>query len=260
MGCMKIYTLLGFFMHVETSILCLLQNRKKINIYLVNSNLESARIILEIMKFIKLLIFIFMYILKYNIPLFTWNAKVVKQVIEVSKTGYCFLPTEAPSHQFCRWVGNSICSFWNQTIQCLKQKAKVSLLLTLTKTSFKITFFFFLQSQGNNCQCLGGEGWSAIPVALETSSWPWPGPCPVVGGLCRHRVGATCVRWAEVQGWPQDAQSRCGTENRVAPQWKEESRAKGGAFRWGRPASQQPHTASTSLESWTFSPDAAGSS
>lgn len=108
----------------------------------MNSNLESARIILEIMKFIKLLIFIFMYILKYNIPLFTWNAKVAKQVIEVSKAGYCFLPTEAPSHQFCRWVGNSICSFWNQTIQCLKQKAKVSLLLTLTKTSFKITFFF----------------------------------------------------------------------------------------------------------------------
>ena len=33
MECIKIYTLLGIFMHVETSILCLLQNWKKINIY-----------------------------------------------------------------------------------------------------------------------------------------------------------------------------------------------------------------------------------
>ena len=65
MECMKIYTLLGFFMHVEASILCLLQNRKKY-IYLVSSNLESARIILEIMKFIRLLIFVFKYILKYT--------------------------------------------------------------------------------------------------------------------------------------------------------------------------------------------------
>ena len=34
MECIKIYTLLGIFMHVETSILCLLQNWKKINIYI----------------------------------------------------------------------------------------------------------------------------------------------------------------------------------------------------------------------------------
>ena len=38
---------------------------------MVSSNLESARIILKIVKFIKLLVFVFMYILKYNIPLFT---------------------------------------------------------------------------------------------------------------------------------------------------------------------------------------------
>lgn len=48
-----------------------------------------------------------------------------------------------------------------------------------------LIFFFFLQPQGNNHWCLGGEGWFAIPIALKTSSWLWPGPCPVVGSLGR---------------------------------------------------------------------------
>lgn len=115
--------------------------------------------------------------------------------------------------------------------------------------------FFFLQPQGNNCWYLGGEGWFAIPIALETSSWLWPGPCPVVGSLGMYRVGATCVRWTEVQWWPQDAQSRCGTEEKVAPQWREES----GNQRWGislgppyQPAAShsQPHPGDFNLQPW----------
>lgn len=46
---------------------------------------------------------------------------------------------------------------------------------------------------------------------------------------------------------------------RLLPSGGRNQGAKGGAFRWGRPTSQQPRTASPTLETSTFSPDAAGS-
>ncbi|KAM5225391.1 delta(14)-sterol reductase TM7SF2 isoform 3-T3 [Hipposideros larvatus] len=41
-----------------------------------------------------------------------------------------------------------------------------------------------LQPLDGSCWCLGGGVWSAIPTTLETSSWLWPGPCPVECPTC----------------------------------------------------------------------------
>ncbi|XP_060014688.1 delta(14)-sterol reductase TM7SF2 isoform X4 [Lagenorhynchus albirostris] len=68
-----------------------------------------------------------------------------------------------------------------------------------------------LQPQGDGCWCLGGGVWSAIPTTLETSSWLWPGPCPVgCPTCCPTSTSFTSLRcWYTVR--PGMSSSVCGS-------------------------------------------------